>query len=86
MKRVNNVLPSLFTSSKWRILHFLIANGKEKNNFSHKKINNMHYDNKDAIMMVTIAVDFISSVGHCVYSNICIVHFEYLDHKPAGMI
>ena len=65
---------------------FLIANGKEKNNFLHKKINNMHYDNKDAIMMVTIAVDFISSVGHCVYSNICIVHFEYLDHKPAGMI
>ena len=46
----------------------------------------MHYDNKDVIMMVTIAVDFISSGGHCVYSNIYIVHFEYLDHKPAGMI
>ena len=46
----------------------------------------MHYDNKDAIMMIILAVDFISSVGHCVYSSIYIVHFEYLDHKPAGMI
>ena len=38
------------------------------------------------MITTTLAVDFISSVGHCVYSSIYIVHFEYLDHKPAGMI
>ena len=58
--KVETIVDTLFRKlvKKIRAVKY---NMKNIPGFLHKKINDMHYDNKYAVMMITHAVDFIST-------------------------